>query len=116
MRADVRRRAKHELLEHMASLRLYKAPDGTHWGTEVSNPGTSNALVTFHHPNGRTAGLDRYAWYISRGPEAKSVTGRLEPKDVRDSLSDEDLAKLFRRSMPVSRARTPYTRPRNFAA
>ena len=38
----------------MAAHRLYKAPDGTHWGAEVSNPGASNALVTFHHPIGRT--------------------------------------------------------------
>ena len=100
----------------MAALRLYEAPDGTHWGAEVSNPGASNALVTFHHPNGRTAGLDRYAWYISRGPESKSVTARLSPKDVLDGITDEELAKLFRRSMPVSRARTPYASPKNFAA
>lgn len=90
-------------------LRLFKAPDGTHWGTEVSNPGTSNALVTFRHPNGRTAGLDRYSWYISRGPESKSVTARLVPKEVIDALTDDDLARLFRRSVPVTRARTPYT-------
>ena len=100
----------------MAALRLYEAPDGTHWGAEVSNPGASNALVTFHHPNGRTAGLDRYAWYISRGPESKSVTARLSPKDVLESITDDELAKLFRRSMPVSRARTPYASPANFAA
>jgi hypothetical protein len=100
----------------MAALKLYEAPDGTHWGAEVSNPGASNALVTFHHPNGRTAGLDRYAWYISRGPESKSVTARLSPKDVLDGITDEELAKLFRRSMPVSRAKTPYASPANFAA
>ena len=95
----------------MATFRLFKAPGGTHWGVEVSNPGASNALVNFHHPIGRTAGLDRYAWYISRGPEAKSVTATLSPKDVLDSISDEEMAKLFRRSMPVSRARTPYASP-----
>ena len=100
----------------MATLRLYESPDGTHWGAEVSNPGASNALVTFHHPIGRTAGLDRYGWYISRGPEAKSVTATLDPKAVLDSISDEELAKLFRRSMPVSRARTPYASPANVAA
>lgn len=100
----------------MAAHRLYKAPDGTHWGAEVSNPGASNALVTFHHPIGRTAGLDRYAWFISRGPESKSVTARLSPKQVLESISDDELARLFRRSMPVSRARTPYTSPKNFAA
>ncbi len=95
----------------MAALKLFKAPDGTHWGVGVSNPGSSNALVTFYHPNGRTAGLERYAWYISRGPESKSVTARLDPKTVLDALSDEELARLFRRSMPVSRSRTPYASP-----
>ena len=100
----------------MAAHRLYEAPDGTHWGAEVSNPGSSNALVTFHHPIGRTAGLDRYAWYISRGPESKSVTARLSPKEVLESITDEELAKLFRRSMPVSRASSGYASPVNFAA
>ena len=100
----------------MAAHRLYEAPDGTHWGAEVSNPGASNALVTFHHPNGRTAGLDRYAWYISRGPESKSVTARLTPKDVLESITAGDLAKLFRRSMPVTRRHTGYSSPANSAA
>lgn len=100
----------------MAAYRPYRSPDGTLWGVEVSNPGSSNAMVTFHHPNGRTAGLNRYAWYINRGPESKSVTARLTPKEVLQSLSDSDIASLFRRSMPVSRARTPYAGPANFAA
>ena len=100
----------------MARYRLFVGPDGVHWGVEVSNPGASNAMVTFHHPNGRTAGLNRYAWHISRGPESRSVTARLSPRDVLEGLTDAEIAKLFRRSMPVSRARTPYTGPANRAA
>jgi len=88
----------------MSDFKPFNAPDGTLWGVEVSNPGSSNAMVLFHHPDGRTARKDRYAWYISTGPEARSVTGRLDPKKVFDSLEDRDLARLFRRSMLVSRA------------
>ena len=100
----------------MAAYRSFRSPDATHWGVEVSNPGSSNAMVTFHHPNGRTAGLNRYAWWINRGPESKSVTARLTPKDVLEGLTEGEIALLFRRSMPVSRARTPYAGPANFAA
>lgn len=60
-------------------------------------------MVIFRHPNGRSARLDRYNWFISHGPEARSVTSRLTPKSVLESLSDTDLARLFRRSMPISR-------------
>lgn len=60
-------------------------------------------MVIFRHPNGRSARLDRYNWFISHGPEARSVTSRLTPKNVLQSLSDADLARLFRRSMPISR-------------
>jgi len=62
-------------------------------------------MVVFRHPDARTSGLDRYAWYISRGAEAHDVTARLNGKTVLDSLSDPDLARLFRRSMPVSTVR-----------
>lgn len=60
-------------------------------------------MVLFRHPNGRSARLDRYNWFISNGPEARSVTSRLTPSKVLESLSDEDLARLYRRSMAVSR-------------
>ena len=60
-------------------------------------------MVIFRHPNGRSARLDRYNWFISQGPEARSVTSRLAPKKVLESLTDLDLARLFRRSMPISR-------------
>ena len=84
-------------------MRNFRSPDGIFWKVDVDLPGSSNAMVIFRHPNGRSARLDRYNWFISHGPEARSVTSRLIPKDVLKSLSDTDLARLFRRSMPISR-------------
>ena len=84
-------------------MKTFRAPDGTTWGVQVTNPGASNAIVTFRHLGGDSSHSDRYNWYISTGPEAKSVTGRLDLKKVADSLTDDDLARLFRRSMSVSR-------------
>ena len=66
-------------------------------------PGSSNAMIVFHHPIGRTARLDRYNWVITHGPESHNVTARLDPTEVLDSLSDRNIAQLFRRSMPISR-------------
>jgi hypothetical protein len=60
-------------------------------------------MVLFRHPNGQSSRLDRYNWFISNGPEARSVTSHLAPKQVLDSLTDIDIARLFRRSMAVSR-------------
>jgi hypothetical protein len=73
---------------------------------EVQVPGASNAMVVFHHPGGKTARLDRYAWDIWSGPESRSVTSRVAPEKVMQSLTDEKMAKLFRRSMPVSNSLT----------
>jgi len=81
----------------------YVAPDGTRWGLEVTLPGSSNAMVVFRHPDGASRRLDRYNWFISTGPEARSVTSRLDPKRVLDKLDRGQVARLFRRSMPISR-------------
>jgi len=84
-------------------MRNFISPDGVVWGVDIDLPGASNAMIVFRHPNGRTSRLDRYNWFLSHGPEARSVTARLSPAKVLDSLSDEDIARLFRRSMSVSR-------------
>ena len=84
-------------------MKTFASPDGVLWGVEVQNPGSSNAMVVFRHPDGASSRKDRYNWYISRGPEARSVTSRLSPKKVLDSLDDATLGQLFRRSMGVSR-------------
>ena len=84
-------------------MRRYTAADGTEWGVDVMLPGSSNAMVVFRHPDGDTARRDRYNWYISNGPEARSVTSRLSPKKVLETMDDTSIDRLFRRSMPVSR-------------
>ncbi|MFL5612655.1 MAG: hypothetical protein ACJ796_03250 [Gemmatimonadaceae bacterium] len=84
-------------------MRNFRSPDGIIWGVDVSLPGSSNAMVLFRHPNGQSSRLDRYNWFISNGPEARSVTSRLSPRQVLDSLTDIDIARLFRRSMAISR-------------
>jgi hypothetical protein len=83
-------------------LRPFRGPDGTNWGVEVQVPGASNAMIVFHHPGGKTARLDRYAWDIWTGPESRSVTSRVAPERVMQSLTDEKLTLLLRRSMLVS--------------
>jgi hypothetical protein len=83
-------------------MRAFRGPDGTNWGVEVQVPGASNAMIVFHHPGGKTARNDRYAWDIWTGPESRSVTSRVTADKVMQSLTDEKLQLLFRRSMPVS--------------
>jgi hypothetical protein len=83
-------------------IRPFRGPDNTNWGVEVQVPGASNAMIVFHHPGGRTARLDRYAWDIWTGPEARSVTSRVPAEKVMQSLTDEKLLLLLRRSMLVS--------------
>ena len=86
--------------------KVFRSPDGTDWRIEVRSPGSSNACVVFHHPTGGRG--NRYGWYLAQGPEARSVTGRLDPKRVLESITDRQLAMLFRRSMPVETTRTVY--------
>jgi hypothetical protein len=84
-------------------MRRFRAPDGNEWGVEVALPGSSNVMIIFRHPDGRTARRDRYNWFISKGPEARSVTSRLSPERVGEHLDDMAIGMLFSRSMPVSR-------------
>jgi hypothetical protein len=83
-------------------MKTYTSPDGTTWSVDVQSPGSSNAMVVFRHPDGRSSRLDRYNWYISRGPESRSVTARLSREKVLEHLDAEQIGALFRRSMPVS--------------
>lgn len=87
--------------------REYRAPDGHIWGVEVRLPGASNAMVVFHHRNGPAR--SRYAWYIWRGPEARSVTSRVQASKVLEAVTEAELARLFRQSMPISAGATPLT-------
>jgi hypothetical protein len=84
-------------------MKTYTAPDGTNWSVGVQSPGSSNAMIVFRHPDGRTSRLDRYNWIISQGPEARSVTSRLSPEKVLEQLDPATITRLFQRSMSVSR-------------
>lgn len=79
----------------------FRTPDGTEWGVEVQLPGSSNALVVFHHPDGRTSRKDRYAWIEWRGPEARDVTDAVAADKVRAALNENELRTLFTRSMLI---------------
>jgi len=82
-------------------MKDFRGPDGTAWRVSVSAPGSTNAMVLYRHPDASSSRLDRYAWYVN-GTENRNVTARLKPDDVLAALTDRDLARLFRRSMPVS--------------
>lgn len=84
-------------------MKTFKSADGTNWGVNITSPGSSNAIVYFRHPDGVSSSKDRYNWFLSDGPEARSVTSRLDPERVLDKLDDVALRKLFLRSMPISR-------------
>jgi hypothetical protein len=84
-------------------MKAWRSPDGIEWAVDVDLPGSSNAMVIFRHPGGGTARLDRYNWYLSHGPEARSVTSHLSREKVMEALTDDELARLYRRSMRISR-------------
>lgn len=92
----------------MADIRPFKGPDGTNWGVAVKLPSSSRIMVMFHHPNGKTARLDRYAWYNWTGPESRSVTSRINPAAAVKKITDETLRLLFRRSAPVATGSIAY--------
>jgi hypothetical protein len=84
-------------------MKTYTAPDGLTWGVKVQSPGASNAIILFRHPGAASSRLDRYNWVINKGPEARSVTARVDPDKVLAQLEPAEIARLFARSMPVSR-------------
>lgn len=84
-------------------MKSLTASDGTVWSVDVQAPGSSNAMIIFRHPDGRSSRLDRYNWVITSGPESRSVTSRLLPEKVLADLDDTAIKRLFARSMSVSR-------------
>lgn len=85
----------------------FRDSTGQEWTVSVTLPGSSNAMILFRHPNAESSHHDRYNWFISQGPEARSVTSRLDPEKVASQLTDEQVKRLFARSMPVSRPIPP---------
>ncbi len=71
-------------------------------------PSHSGAMVMFHHPTGETARLNRYAWMNVRSAVAQDPREHLSAATLAASLGDGELAKLFRRSVPVSTDRPSY--------
>ena len=59
-------------------------------------------MLTFQHPDGRSSAGDRYAWLNVPGATAQNPRERLSAKTLMDSLTDAEIARLFRRSMQVS--------------
>lgn len=86
----------------------FRGPDGTMWGVEVRMPSHSSAMLIFHHPTGETARLNRYAWVNARTPEAQDPRAVLAAAAVERALDDRALARVFRRSMPISTDRPAF--------
>lgn len=89
-------------------MKPFRGPDGTWWGVEVSMPSHSSAMLIFHHPSGDTARFNRYAWVNAATAGAQDPAGRLSKTSVSDALDDRTLARIFRRSMPISTDRPVY--------
>jgi len=83
-------------------MREYRSPDGLTWKVMVKLPSHSSAMLAFQHPDGRSSAGDRYAWLNVAGATALNPRERLSATTLMESLTDADLARLFRRSMGVS--------------
>lgn len=89
-------------------MKPFRGPDGTWWGAEVRMPSHSGAMVIFHHPTGETARLNRYAWMNVRSAVAQDPREHLDAKSLAATLNEGELARLFRRSVPVNTDRPSY--------
>ena len=83
-------------------MRVFQSPDGLRWKVDVKLPSHSGAMLLFNHPDGRSSAGDRYAWMNIEGATAGNPRERLSTKALMDSLTDAEVARLFRRSMMVS--------------
>ena len=83
-------------------MREYRSPDGFTWKVLVKLPSHSSAMLAFQHPDGRSSAGDRYAWLNVAGATAMNPRERLSATTLMESLTDADMARLFRRSMHVS--------------
>lgn len=95
----------------MKHLRVFKAVDGVSWGVEVTRPSANGAHVLFRFPSSVTGRRDRYAWCTVESSASRNVTARLDEQSILDSLDDDKLAMLFRRSVPISAEASPLNMP-----
>ncbi len=89
-------------------MKSYSSIDGTVWRVAVEMPSHSNAMIVFVHP-AATALLNRYAWLNAHGAQVNDPRARLKPAAVLEGIADQDLARLFRRSMPIHASRPAYS-------
>ena len=89
-------------------MREYRTPDGLTWKVVVQLPSHSGGMLVYRHPDGQSSKLDRYAWINSA--QTTDPRERLSAKSLLDSLSDAEIARLFRRSMMISANRDFTTR------
>jgi hypothetical protein len=82
-------------------MRPFVAPDGATWNIDVRLPSHSSAMLVFQHAGGPGVALDRYAWINAQ--QTTDPRQRLASRSVLDGLDDEQVARLFRRSMEVKR-------------
>ena len=81
-------------------MREYQSPDGTRWKVLVKLPSHSSAMLVYQHPDGQSSRLDRYAWINSM--QTTDPRERLSADELMKRLTDDEIARLFRRSMMVS--------------
>jgi hypothetical protein len=98
-------------MSRISEMKSFRSPDGTNWGVQAELAGASNALIVFHHPDGRTSHKDRYAWINWHGPEASNVQANIHLDAVRAKLTDALLESLFRRSALIGGGRGPAFSP-----
>jgi len=84
------------------ATREYRSPDGLTWKVLVKLPSHSSAMLVYQHPDGRSSAGDRYAWMNISGATAMNPRERLSAESLMESLTDAEIARLFRRSMGVS--------------
>lgn len=82
-------------------MRSFHAADGSTWHVDVKLPSHSSALMTFQHAQGQAAAGDRYAWINAPAAVTSDPRARLDARTLLESISDGELARLYRRSMPV---------------
>jgi hypothetical protein len=88
-------------------MKNFRSNDGTGWTVSVQLPSHSSAIVLFGHPTGNSR-FDRYAIHNSHAPQANDPRSRLDGEAVLSALNDRELARLFRRSVPVEATRERY--------
>jgi hypothetical protein len=82
-------------------MRPFVAPDGATWNVDVRLPSHSGAMLVFQHAGGQGVARDRYAWINAQ--QTTDPRQRLVSKKMLDGLNDDEIARLFRRSMEVKR-------------